>query len=725
MQTDILCSVEIARLRMADQLVEWAEVVDILEEGIFTVDPEYNILSVNKHFAELVGMSKAELMGRKCYGIVHGTKHPPPSCALAKALKTREPASVEVKESKLGGATYLSKASPVLDEKGGVKYAVISMSDISPQKRLKEPLNTFRKFAETSSLGHGFADIKGNIVYANPSLQRMLGALKMEDLLGKNVIEFYPQDVQPKLSGEILPDVKKNGKWFGELPLKSATGEITPTIQNISLITDDAGKALYFGNAITDISTRKKTEEALEESKQKYRALVESSSSCICHIDLNGKIIFMNSGGVRLNELSSPDELIGAECTRGVKEECRGQMEQAVETAKKGGTTHLEYESLSAKGSTMWWESTVGPITDGKGRITGIVRVSRNITERRNIEERLRETTTFLDNIVHSAPEAIMSVDLNDLITSFSPGAEALFRCSAEDMIGQSVYVLYPEELEEQRKVWKERILSGETVRVDTVQLRPDGSVFDVSLSMAPLRDGKEDIIGIVGISHDITKEVKAEKALKKAYLDLKKMDQMKDEFLQNVTHEFRTPITAMLTTNRLLKDSVTDENLRKILELNERSAWRLNRLVGGILDYSTVENGAVKMNLERLDLAAISSEVVSTLQASADDKNIDVKIEMPKTPMFVLGDKDSIHMILNNLLNNAIKFNKKGGTISVFGRLVDGFMEVTIADTGVGIPKKEVGMVFDRFYQVDGTMTRRFSGTGIGLALTKKLVEL
>ncbi|MEE8358256.1 MAG: HAMP domain-containing sensor histidine kinase, partial [Candidatus Hydrothermarchaeales archaeon] len=252
-----------------------------------------------------------------------------------------------------------------------------------------------------------------------------------------------------------------------------------------------------------------------------------------------------------------------------------------------------------------------------------------------------------------------------------------------------------------------------------------DNSVFDVSLSMALLKDAEGTPIGIVSVSHDITEHLKAERELQKAYKDLRKLDTMKDEFLQNVSHEFRTPITSILTTIRVIKDAIEDDRLKELLEINERSAWRLNHLVGTLLDYASVVRDTKEMKTETVDIAEVITKAVSNIKNVARDKGVVIKVKVSKKLPKVIGDRDSVHTILNNLLNNAIKFNEGGGSIIVSGNKDNSFVEITVADTGIGIDKKDKEKVFDRFYQVDGTTTRRYEGTGLGLALTKKLVEL
>ena len=149
------------------------------------------------------------------------------------------------------------------------------VTDITERKQAEEQLTIFKKFAETSSLGHGFADLNGDIIYINPTLCRMLGEKKQEDALGKNVSEYYPDDIRPRLANEILPTVRSEGMWYGELPLMSIQGDIIQSIQNISLINDEKGNPLYFGNAITDITKHKRAEEQIQKDLIEKKVLLK------------------------------------------------------------------------------------------------------------------------------------------------------------------------------------------------------------------------------------------------------------------------------------------------------------------------------------------------------------------------------------------------------------------------------------------------------------------
>ncbi len=346
--------------------------------------------------------------------------------------------------------------------------------------------------------------------------------------------------------------------------------------------------------------------------------------------------------------------------------------------------------------------------------------------ERKNAEVALKNSKTFINNIIQSAPDAIITVGLNDKITTFSPSAEAMFGYKAEDIVGESILKLYPKRQRKKRKKWKEKLLKeGHLARVKTKQLRADGKAFDVSLSMALLRDASGKPIGIVGVSHDHTQHMKAERDLKKANRELKKLDRMKDEFLQNVSHELRTPMTAMLTTMRVIKDAIEDERLKELLEINERSTWRLNRLVGDLLDFGRIDRGTMELNLQPVDMRSLIRDVMADIQSYADARRLNVEFKLEKSLPRVVVDKDSMYKVVSNMLNNAIKFNEEGGRIVVEISAGDGFVKVSVEDSGIGIDEKDLDKVFDRFYQVDGSTKRKYPGTGIGLALTKKLVEM
>jgi PAS domain S-box-containing protein len=215
---------------------------------------------------EQMYVNQMPLKGKKCYKVYQKRKSPCPWCPSIRTIKTEILHSEVVPYPSADypkGWIELS-AFPLKDEQGQVMGVIEYVKDISDRKKAEDQLAIFKKFAETSSLAYGFADLNGNIIYINPTLCRILGEEKPEDALGKNVEIYYPKKMKSRLLEEVLPTVKAKGEWIGETSLQSIKGKVTPTIQNVSLIYDEKGSPLFIGNIITDITERKKNEAEIQ-----------------------------------------------------------------------------------------------------------------------------------------------------------------------------------------------------------------------------------------------------------------------------------------------------------------------------------------------------------------------------------------------------------------------------------------------------------------------------
>lgn len=214
-------------------------------------------------------------------------------------------------------------------------------------------------------------------------------------------------------------------------------------------------------------------------------------------------------------------------------------------------------------------------------------------------------------------------------------------------------------------------------------------------------------------------------KELQKAYGELKELDRMKDEFVQNVSHELKTPMGIILGSVNILMETDLDDENREILELSKRNIWRLNRLVSDLLDFSKIESGTRELNIESLDMNEVIEESVTEMHNLADTNNVTLKTTPQKDLPLIKGDKDAIKQIFTNLLSNAIKFNEKGGKVVISAEKEGDAVKVSVSDTGTGIPKDKIPKLFTRFYQIDGSTTRKYPGTGLGLAIVRRLVEM
>ncbi len=243
-------------------------ILNSFDDPISIIDvSNFRILDANDKYLNIYGIENEEIVGKTCHEVTHHLLHPcnapDETCPLMITATTGNHAVNEhIHYKKNGEKIYLEVATtPVTDGNGKIIQVIHVARDITKRKMMEEELSIFKRFAETSNLGYGFSDLDGDIIYINSYLCHLLGEEEPKKVLGKNVVTYYPDDLKPVLLNDILPTVLSKGSWKGELPLMSINGEITPAIQNISLISDDSGKPVYIGNVITNISEHKKAEE--------------------------------------------------------------------------------------------------------------------------------------------------------------------------------------------------------------------------------------------------------------------------------------------------------------------------------------------------------------------------------------------------------------------------------------------------------------------------------
>jgi len=214
---------------------------------------------------------------------------------------------------------------------------------------------------------------------------------------------------------------------------------------------------------------------------------------------------------------------------------------------------------------------------------------------------------------------------------------------------------------------------------------------------------------------------------LKKALTELREVDKMKDELISNVSHELRTPVTIIKSSIELLIEDEKDDEQKKLLIMALNNANRLNFLIGELLFFSKTEKIIPPAEIELVDVPGIISSVLSDMRYYAKEKNLEMKSELPEALPKVEGSKEKITQIFVNLISNAIKFNKDGGKVIVKAayKKGEGAIMFEVSDTGIGIPPELKEKVFERFYQIDGSLTRRYGGVGLGLSIVKSIIQL
>ena len=328
--------------------------------------------------------------------------------------------------------------------------------------------------------------------------------------------------------------------------------------------------------------------------------------------------------------------------------------------------------------------------------------------------------------IVDSSDDAIISKNLNSIVTSWNRAAERIFGYSAEEMIGQSIIKLLPLDRREEEIRILAQLQRGERVdHFETKRQRKDGKIIDVSLTISPIRNAQGVIVGASKIARDITDQKEAQRRLAEANEELKLANRVKAEFLSTLSHELRTPLNAILGWSQLLKDGARPQDVAEALPIIERNARAQGKLIEDLLDMSRIEAGKLHLDIERLDLAAVVAAGIETARPAAEAKDIRLTSAFSSMIGTVLADRNRIQQVVWNLLTNAIKFTPRQGRVHVVTKRVNSHAEVCVSDNGQGIAPEFLDLVFDRFRQADPSTTRRHGGLGLGLSIVKRLAEL
>ncbi len=325
----------------------------------------------------------------------------------------------------------------------------------------------------------------------------------------------------------------------------------------------------------------------------------------------------------------------------------------------------------------------------------------------------------LLAAIVETSDDAIISKDLNGIITSWNRAAERLFGYTAPEVIGRPVTILMPPERVDEEPGILRRVRRGERIEhYETVRRRKDGTLFDVSLSVSPLVDHDGKVIGASKIARDITERKRIEQELRDA-------NRHKDEFLAILSHEMRNPLAPMQHAVTLLQMADDPEIRRQACAILGRQVAHMSRLVDDLLDISRISRGDVDMRKQEVDLATIIQAAIETCRPVMEAAGHQLDISLPGSPINVLADRLRLAQVISNLLNNAAKYTPPGGRIGVKVSPASGVAAISVQDNGIGISAAELPRIFGMFTQLDGARRRSPGGLGVGLALARQLTAL
>ncbi len=577
------------------------------------------------------------------------------------------------------------------------------------------------------------------ILYVNEAFTRMTGYTR-EEVLGQSPRFLQGPNTARATLAQIRTALAARQPVQVELINYCKDGSELWVELSITPVANASGEYIHFIGIQRDITERKRTEEALRQSEEKYRFLTEATPQFVWIAQPDGQLNYCNQYWYDYSGLTQEQTLGSGWASVLHPDDRKRTLEQSNRAQEVGDSYEIEYRvKRSTDGIYRWYLSRMTPIRNEQGQIVKWMGTAIDIHDRKQAEEQLRQSQHFIQQIADTTPNILYLYDLlkqryiyvNRRITDVL-GYSQTEICEMGTEVLQRL--MHPEELD-RLPAYFHQFYSAEDGDILEFEYRMKGvdnewhwfcsrdTVFSRMADGSPHQ--------LLGTAEDITvrKQNEAERAQllareQAARAAAEQANRTKDEFLAMVSHELRNPLSAVLAYSQLLQTRQLNESMiNRALETIERNAKLQAKLINDLLDISRITSGTLRLNQLPIDLAIVVEAAIDTMHLAAQAKAITIESALEPVWGYVLGDMERLQQVIGNLLANAIKFTPEGGTIQVQLQYFDEYVQVKVSDTGQGISAEFLPYVFDPFRQDDRTNT--MGGLGLGLAIVRYLVEL
>jgi PAS domain S-box-containing protein len=585
---------------------------------------------------------------------------------------------------------------------------------------------------EAVANGVVITDAQGIILWVNAAFTRMTGYAPGE-VIGKSPRVLKSGEHLPAFYQELWSTITSGNSWIGEMTNRRKDGSIYVEEQTITPVRDAGGKVSHFIAVKQDRTLRRRADTALRRSEERYRLLAENISDVITLYDLDLNAVYVSPSVQQLRGYT-PDEVIAQsvpdQLTPDSREFAMRAFSEEMDMERRGQgdparARTLELELVCKDGTTVWTESRFSAMRDSSGTLTGLIGVSRDITDRKRAEKTLVETSETLRTLIDVSVLAIVALDVSGRVTVWNKAATRMFGWSAEEVLGQPLPTI-PKDRHPEFEEGRRRNRSGEEVVYETQRRRKDGSLVDVLRSSARIADSDGLVLGTMAIFVDLTERKQLEEQLRQAV----KMEGI-GRLAGGIAHDFNNLLTVIGGRSYLLLSKLpADHAMRRDLLLIQQTGERAAALTRQLLAFSRKQT----LSPAVLDL----NDVVSGMKALLErvlGEDVALIMDLGPSPGYVTADRGQLEQVVLNLAVNARDAMLQGGQLTLATRqldvderyarqevgLVPGPYEVlSISDTGVGMDAATIARIFEPFF----TTKAVGKGTGLGLATAYGIIK-
>ncbi len=579
--------------------------------------------------------------------------------------------------------------------------------DITKEREIQEAVKAYHQKIEEvlESINDGFysVDYSWKLQYVNAHILKLWNK-KREEVLGRSIWDVFPNAVGSTVYKELAKAAKtkkaRKFEWFSTVVNRWVELRIYPTKTGISVYSRDISE--------------------LKEQKKQLEVILKNISDGITVQDENGKVIYANDAAAKLIGFRSVNTFLKIPITKIMdKYEMLDEAGSPLPIDKLPGRVALQGKKSSAKiirfriketGDEHWSIVSATPVFDARGKVSLVINVIHDITEFKQAEEKVKQSERYFRSLTEKSWDAILKTDLEGIITYVSPSVERILGYSPRHILGKkAIDFLHPDDLERIMKAGMELLKRGGTITVQARYRHINGKWLWLESNVTNLINDPN-IQGFVSNFRDITER--------------QRLESLKDEFIGLASHELKTPLTSMKAYTQVLHRSFQkkgDSESALLLGKMDLQINKLTNLISDLLDITRIQEGKLAFIRETFDANTLISEIAEELQRTTDMHTIELQLD--KT-ISLIGDRDRYSQVLLNLLSNALKYSPTAGKIIIISKNNKTCIQVSVKDFGIGIPKEKQQFIFDRFYRVQGENSKTYTGLGLGLYISKEIVE-
>lgn len=717
-------------------------VLSNVSNPIISLDMDYNITNWNRVAEELYGWKEKEVLGKNVKEILlieypNETREETINTILRKGKFIGEVVHYNKSGERLNIMISVSLIKDFNENNIGFTYAGYDITEQrKTQNALKETERKSQLWLENSPVCTKIVDLDFNLQYMSSAGVKDLKIDDITKFYGKPYPLYFYTDSFKTSMKKSLEEVKRSGKSIlHEDTLKDNEGKELWYQSTIVPVNDDNGQLDYIMVVSLNVTARKLAEKKLVTSEEFNRSITQSAADAIISITEDGLISSWNDAAEKIFGYSS-SEMLNRNLSEIIPEKYQKKHIEGINRIKFGGKEKIIGNivelttALRKNGSEFSIELSLSRWSiDNQNYFTGIIR---DITERKKAEEELRLHSEIMENLT----EGVYLVGLDDITIKYTNTKFIdMFGYEPGEMIGKHASIVNAPFDKDPRETAKEIIdILNETGEWhgEVNNIKKDGTTFWCYANVSIFNHSKYGKV-IVAIHTDITERKKIEEDLKNSLIKATESDRVKSAFLATMSHELRTPLNAVIGFSDLIDEDVPIEDIVQFSNTINTSGKHLLNIVEDLFDITLIEAGEVNLAKTDVNLNKLLHEVHQIIvieQQKLKKSHISLDLEIPKIldNIVVHTDASKLKQILINLLKNALKFTSKGYIKYGFETIAnkkDQGIKFFVEDSGIGIAKEKYEVIFDVFRQVDDSHTRKYGGTGIGLSLSKKLVDV